>query len=73
MGAFGDPLHRLKVNEGTDLAFALAPVVIGPFACVGEVVEAVIASAVICVILLFTSSRWFEGPLAKKTDEADAE
>ena len=67
--------YRLKVNEGTDLAFALAPVVIGLACGVGEVVEAVIASAVICaLILLFLFfPLGLDGPPAKKTDEADAE
>ena len=67
--------YRLKVNEGTDLAFALAPVVIGLACGVGEVVEAVIASAVICAIILLFHffPMGLEGPPAKKTDEADAE
>lgn len=67
--------YRLKVNEGTDLAFALAPVVIGLACGVGEVVEAVIASAVICALILLFHffSMGLEGPPEKKTDDSGAE
>ena len=67
--------YRLKVNEGTDLAFALAPVVIGLACGVGEVVEAVIASAVICALILLVHffPMGLEGPPATETDDSDAE
>lgn len=44
--------YRLRVNDGMDLVFVLAAVVIGLACGVGEVVEAVMASAVICVLIL---------------------
>ena len=44
--------YRLKVSDGIDLSFVLAAVVIGLACGVGEVVEAVMASAVISALIL---------------------
>lgn len=64
--------YRLKVNDGTDLTYALAPVVIGLACGVGEVVEAVMASAVICVLILLFHffPMGLEAPPENKTEES---
>lgn len=68
--------YRLKVSDGLDVTFALAPVVIGLACGVGEVVEAVMASAVICLLILLFHffPMGLDGPVGKKTDDTpDAE
>jgi hypothetical protein len=63
--------YRLKVSDGIDLSFVLAAVVIGLACGVGEVVEAVMASAVIsALILLFHfAPMGLSAPAGKEKDE----
>lgn len=64
--------YRLKVSDGIDLTFALASVVIGLACGVGEVVEAVMATGVICLLILLFHflPMGLEGPPAGEGDEA---
>jgi hypothetical protein len=62
--------YRLKVSDGIDLSFVLAAVVIGLACGVGEIVEAVMATAVIAgLILLFhLAPMGLSGPASARED-----
>jgi len=65
--------YRLKVSDGLDITFALASVVIGLACGVGEVVEAVMATGVICLLILLFHflPMGLEGPAERKSGAAD--
>ncbi|MBM4242553.1 MAG: DUF4956 domain-containing protein [Deltaproteobacteria bacterium] len=65
--------YRLKVSDGLDITFALASVVIGLACGVGEVVEALMATGVICLLILLFHflPMGLEGPADTKSGPAD--